>query len=80
MKLLLLNQRNTEKFLRNTLSFLIPLFILYLTTVISVISQNGHLISLSDFIPTQLAIGGFTLYVLNALLDFLMKVKEQLRS
>lgn len=64
-----------EKWVRNGLVFLIPVAILYLTTIIGVISPEGHTITPADFIPTKIMIGGMILYILNNILDYLKKLR-----
>lgn len=66
---------DTNKFLNNLMVFLAPVGILYLTTVIGIISIPNHLISIKDLIPTQIALGGMILYVLNFCLDYLKKLR-----
>lgn len=60
-----------EKFLRNSLFFLAPLLIIYLTFVAANINVDGF--QPSDFTPTNEVIGAIILYVLNVILDFLRK-------
>lgn len=64
-----------EKFLHNATVFLAPLGILYLTTIIGVISQSNHVIHPNDFVPNSFALGGMVLWVLNAALDYLRKLR-----
>lgn len=63
------------KWFRNLLVFLAPVGILYLTTVIGVISQDNHSFGLVDLIPNTFAQGGIILWFLNAALDYLRKLK-----
>ena len=63
------------KWLRNLLVFLAPLGILYLTTVAGVISANPKGFEVNDLIPNTFAQGGLILWILNAALDYLRKLK-----
>jgi hypothetical protein len=72
---LALTKTQGDKFLHNLLLFLAPLGILYLTTIIGVISQPYHNFKLNDLIPNQVAVGGMILYVLNTALDYLRKIQ-----
>lgn len=58
------------KWLYNSLVFLAPLVLIYLTGVITAI-QDGF--AWSDFVPTILVQGAMVLYVLNVLMDFFKK-------
>lgn len=61
-----------EGWIRNTLMFLAPLFILiYFPFVTNNIQTDGF--QLSDFLPNQYVMGAITLYVGNVITDFLKK-------
>ena len=75
MQNLILTKPNQSKFLHNILVFLSPVAVLYLTTVVGVISQEGHVFSFKDLIPTVFAQGGIVLWFLNAALDYLRKLR-----
>ena len=64
------------KWFRNLLVFLAPLGILYITTIIGVISQDNHAFGIQDFVPNTFAQGGLILWVLNSVLDYLRKLKN----
>lgn len=70
-----LTKKDQSKWLHNLLVFLAPLGVLYLTTVIGVISQESHVFSWQDLIPTTFAQGGMVLWILNTLLDYLRKLR-----
>lgn len=70
-----LNKTNQSRWVHNLLVFLAPVGILYISTIIGVISQAGHVISINDFVPTQVALGGIILWFLNAALDYLRKLR-----
>jgi hypothetical protein len=72
---IILTRANQGKWLHNGLVFLAPLGVLYLTTIIGVVSQDNHTVSLNDFIPNKTAQGGLILWVLNAALDYLRKLR-----
>lgn len=70
-----LTEPKQTKWVHNLMVFLAPLGILYLTTVIGVISQPFHAFSFQDLVPNQVAVGGMVLWVLNAILDYLRKLQ-----
>lgn len=75
MNKLQLNTIDQNKWFKNLQIFLAPVAILYVTTIIGVISQTGHTISLKDLIPNAFAIGGGALYILNSALDYFKKLQ-----
>lgn len=68
-----LNRTDKRKWLHNARKFLAPLALLYLGSVIAVISQPGHVVSLNDFVPTTMVVGAMVLYLLNTLFDLFTK-------
>jgi hypothetical protein len=58
---------------KNLLLFLIPLGVIYLTSVLAVLQQPGHAFSLKDLELTQFTLGAIVLYLVNALLDLSRK-------
>ena len=66
-----MNPIDWQKWRHNLLKFTIPVFILYFTQVINIVSAQGHFISWSDFSISQATIGGMTVYVLSSALDFM---------
>lgn len=58
---------------KNLLLFLIPLAVIYLTSVLAVLQQQGHVFSLEDLKLTQFTLGAIVLYIVNALLDLSRK-------
>lgn len=72
----MLNKLLLEKWLINLQIFLAPLGILYLTTIIGVISADTGGFHLADLIPNPFAQGAIALWVLNTALDYLRKLKK----
>lgn len=72
-----LNKTDQNKWFKNIVVFLAPVGILYISTIIGVISQDNHSVSVNDFIPTQVATGGIILWFLNAALDYLRKLTSK---
>lgn len=70
-----LNKPELKKWFRNLQIFLAPVIILYLTTVIGVIAQTGHVFSFNDLVPNTFAQGGMVLWVLNTALDYFRKLR-----
>ena len=69
-----LNLADAKRILNNALTFLAPLAILYLVSVINIIQESG--VSLGAFKLTPAVIGAITLYVLNVALDFFRKLSK----
>lgn len=69
-----LNKIAQDRWIHNLILFFRPVAILYLLTIVGVISQSNHPFQLKDFIPSQIAQGGLILYVLNGALDYLRKL------
>ena len=57
--------------------FLKPVVVLYITSVVAIISMNGGVIKLIDFVPNSFMLGGATLYILNGALDYLNKLTPE---
>ncbi len=70
-----LSQPQQNKWLHNIVVFLAPLGILYLTTIVGVISANPNGFEAKDLIPNTFAQGGLILWILNSALDYLRKLK-----
>jgi hypothetical protein len=70
-----LNKPELKKWFHNLQVFLAPVIVLYLTTVVGVISQAGHAFSFQDLIPNTFAQGGIVLWFLNAALDYFRKLR-----
>lgn len=64
-----------KKWLHNMLVFLAPLIILYITSIIGIISQPFHTFILMDLVPNSFAAGGLVLWILNAVLDYFRKLQ-----
>lgn len=76
MNNLILTKSLQEKWLHNLLIFFSPLLILYISTVIGVISANSNGFHLQDLIPNTFAQGGLVLWILNSVLDYLRKLQK----
>lgn len=70
-----LNKIDQKKWQKNLIVFLAPVGVMYLTTFIGLISQEAHMFSFHDFVPTTFTLGGITLYFANAALDYLKKLE-----
>jgi hypothetical protein len=68
------NMADFKKVMHNALVFLSPIVLLYLTFVYSNIKLDGF--ALTDFVPDNATISLFSLYVLNVLLDFFRKLRQ----
>jgi len=67
-----LNVEEVSKWIRNLIIFLIPVILIYLTSVIEIITKSG--VSLASFRPTPLVVGAMALYLLNGAVDLLRKL------
>lgn len=66
---------NWKDWFHNAKLFAAPVIILYLTSVIGTISQDGHVFSVKDLYLTTFMQGGIVLYVYNTVLDWVRKWK-----
>ena len=73
MKVVPLPTLEYKKWVRNALIFTLPAVSIYLVSVLGVIQQPDHIISLKDFIPTQFAQGGIAAYFIATTQDFIRK-------
>lgn len=69
-----LDAPSQSKWFDNLLVFLRPVVVLYVGTVIGIITLHNGAINLTDFIPTTFTMGGIVLYLLNAILDYFRKL------
>ena len=69
-----INKEDLNKVVGNAVVFLAPLVLLYISQLNAGI-QDG-ILSLGDFKPTLITIGGMQLYLLNALTDLLRKFTD----
>lgn len=72
-----MTSQNWADWLVNVRKFGVLLAIMYLTTIVGVIQAPGHLVTLQDFIPSQVAIGGMIFYGLSIILDWLKKYSSE---
>lgn len=79
MGALKLNTTEYNKFIRNVITFLIPLVILYLGQVVATLNVEGNLLELVDFIPSSVTLGGMAYYVMSTLIDYKKKLDESSR-
>ena len=70
----MLEQQKLNKWINNSLTFLAPLFILYLLTIQEKITNQGF--SLEAFEITDTMAGGMSLYIINVALDFFRKYRQ----
>lgn len=68
-----LNTADANKWVKNALTFLAPLALMYIASITPLI-QDG--LALSDFKITALVAGAMVLYVLNVVTDLLKKLTE----
>lgn len=76
MNKLVLNKVPFEKWFKNLQVFLAPVIVLYLTTIIGVVSQDGHKFIINDLLPNSFAWGGIVLWFLNIALDYFRKLRS----
>ncbi len=68
-----LNTTDAKKWVKNTIVFLAPLFLMYFASITALI-QDG--LALSDFKIQPLVAGAMVLYILNVVTDLLKKLQE----
>jgi len=66
-----LNNEELKKWFLDSMYFLAPLAIMYISFVQGNINNNGF--QSSDFVPDDLVIGGMILYILNTAFNFFKK-------
>lgn len=64
---------------KNLRKFIAPLGVIYVTSVIGIVSQEAHNISIQDLIPSTFVMGAMSLYILNSLLDLFNKWSQEIR-
>lgn len=67
-----LSGTDIKKWGRNTLVFSAPVAIIYLTSIVGPVQENG--LQWSDFTVTPMVSGAMVLYVINVLLDVFRKL------
>lgn len=68
-----LNKQDWKKLKDDALYFLLIPVIFYVTAILGVIQQEGHVLSVQDFIPTNATLVAIAVYVLNTILNGLRK-------
>lgn len=68
-----INKTEVKRWQDNLITFLIPLALIYLGSIVVVVQAPGHFITYTDLYPTQVTIGAMILYVINGAYDFLRK-------
>lgn len=71
--------QDIKKALFNAARFSIPVWIIYLTSVVGKLQDPNHYVSLVDFIPSNVTVGSMITWVLNALLDLFYKWQGEVR-
>ncbi len=69
-----LNTVQTDKFVNNVVTFLIPLGILYFGQLSGTLGLEGNVIELTDFIPNSVTLGGAAYYIMSVLIDYKKKL------
>ena len=67
------NKQDLIAYGNNALWFTAPIIFIYTTSVMNIIQQPGHIISLKDFIPNNVTIIGIVYYFLNRITDFVRR-------
>jgi len=75
MKDLKLTKVNQNKWYHNTLVFLAPVGVIYLVAVVGAFTANDGAFTVEAFVPNSFVVGAMSLYILNAALDYLRKIK-----
>lgn len=68
-----LSQEDLKRSFHWSLVFLAPLALIYLTSVITILSFPGHIFSLQDLFPNPVTAGALALYILDRLYDIVMR-------
>lgn len=68
-----MTKTNWHDWFHNAKLFAAPVIIMYLTSVIGTISQDGHVFAVQDLYLTTFMQGGIVLYLFNSALDWVRK-------
>ena len=68
-----LNILDLKRFFRSAVVWLAPLGVLYFSEILVSLQAPGHRFVLEDLYPSQFAIGGIVLYIINRLYDLSLK-------
>ena len=71
-----LNETDYENQLKSAIEWLIPLALLYLTQLQGTLQLNNGL-SIKDFMPTAVTIGGMELYIVNQFYGLFSKWRDE---
>lgn len=70
------NIADIKKWGMNTLIFIAPAVLIYLTQVLGVIQGIDHVIAFTDFIPSNFTLGAIASWFLSTAIDFFRKLKD----
>lgn len=68
-----LSSEDLKRSLHWSLVFIAPLAVIYLTSVIAIVTLPFHVFHFSDLIPNAVTTGALALYILDRLYDILMR-------
>lgn len=68
-----MSREDWKKVGKSAIIWAIPAVLLYLNSIIGVMSATGHEFSVMDFVPNTFTQGGITLYVLSQLQGILIR-------
>jgi hypothetical protein len=76
-----LTRTDKKKWIENQIDFLKPLILvcaaLYFVPLIGKLSQVGHIVTLTDFIPSAETVTALVFYLVNAIYDLVRKWAEE---
>lgn len=70
-------QRDWNKWFKNTILFIIPVLILYITSISALLNTSDRTFELKDLIPSQMVWGGIAVYILSTLQDLYLKWSQE---
>lgn len=71
-----LNRPEKEKILTNFGVFMIPIVVMYLTSVSAIMSIDRHVFNIYDLIPGPMVVGAMIAHISNTLIDIKKKLDE----
>lgn len=70
-------KQDWKRWIRNTILFIIPVAILYLTYIASLLNDKDHIFQLRELLPNQMVWGGLVVYILSTLQDLYLKWSQE---
>lgn len=70
------NRKDLEAFIKNALWFTAPVILIYLVSVLTLITTPNHVMRLVDFIPNEATKTAIVVWILNRFVDFFRRYQS----